>query len=90
MPQGDLDDFTRVEPTRRFVCRACGAALEVVVNFTGKIVWSVDPENPDFGSEQPTLRGESENVRVVCTADVMHPCGYVCIDGVLVESTKRR
>jgi hypothetical protein len=74
---------------RRFVCKACGASLEVVVNFTGKIVWSVNPENPDFGVGQPTLRGESKNIRVACSADVMHSCGYVCVDGVLVESLKK-
>lgn len=71
------------------VCRACGAPLEVVVHFNGKIVWSVNPGNPDFGSEQPALRGETRNARVVCSADVMHHCGYVCADGVLVESKKR-
>ena len=67
------------------VCHACGASLEVVVNFTGKIVWSVNPESPDFGAEQPSLRGESNNIRVYCSADVMHACGYKCVDGVLVE-----
>ena len=71
---------------RRVVCRACGASLEVIVNFMGKIVWSVNPENPDFGAEQPSLRGESNKIRVVCSADVMHPCGYKCVDGVLVQT----
>jgi hypothetical protein len=70
---------------RKFVCRACGASLEVVVHFNGKIVWSVDPANPDFGREQPLLRGETNRIRVLCSADVLHDCGYQCVDGVLVE-----
>jgi hypothetical protein len=74
---------------QRFLCRACGAELEVTVNFKGKIVWRIDPENPDFGSEQPTLRGESSHIRVVCTADVMHDCGYICVNGILLEKKKR-
>jgi hypothetical protein len=74
---------------QRFLCRACGAELEVTVNFKGKIVWRIDPENPDFGSEQPTLRGESSHIRVVCTADVMHDCGYICVNGILLEKEKR-
>jgi hypothetical protein len=36
------------------------------------------------------LRGEGKNVRVVCTADVMHSTGYTCVEGVLLESDKRR
>ena len=76
-------------PYRRFLCKACGAGLEVAVNFRGKIVWKIDPENPDFGSEQPALRGESSHIRVVCTADVMHECGYLCVDGIIVEGEKR-
>jgi hypothetical protein len=59
------------------------------VHFTGKIVWSVNPENPDFGTEQPSLRGQTRNIRVVCSADVMHSCGYVCLEGVIVKSPKR-
>lgn len=75
---------------RRVVCQMCGAALEVVVNFSGKIVWAVDPNDPDFGTQAPSLRGDTRNIRVVCSADVMHSCGYVCLDGVLVESAKKR
>ena len=77
------------ECPRPVVCRMCGAALEVVVSFNGKIVWAVDPNDPDFGSQVPSLRGETKSVRVVCTADVMHACGYICVDGVLVEPRKR-
>ena len=75
---------------RRFVCKACGAELEVTVNFKGKIVWKINPTDPDFGSEQPVLRGDSSHIRVVCSADIMHPCGYVCVEGILVESEKQK
>ena len=69
----------------KVVCRACGAQLEVVVYFNGKIVWPIDPENPDFSGEQPVLRGETKRIRVVCSADVLHDSGYLCVEGVLVE-----
>jgi hypothetical protein len=75
---------------RRVVCKLCGAALEVIVNFSGKIVWAIDPNDPDFGTQPPSLRGDTRNIRVVCSADVMHSCGYVCLDGVLVETGKKR
>jgi len=84
-----LLDFLENEP-RRVVCMSCGARLEVLVNFKGKIVWPVDPDNPDFGAEQPELRGDASNIRVVCSADVMHSCGYVCVNGALVEAKKGR
>jgi len=74
----------------RYRCKACGAELEVTVNFKGKIVWKINPENPDFGAEQPVLRGESSHIRVVCTADVMHACGYQCVDGVVIEGEKKK
>jgi len=72
----------------RAVCASCGARLEIVVNFEGKIVWTIDPDNPDFGSQQPSLRGETGSVRVVCSADVLHNCGFTCVNGVLVEAKK--
>jgi len=78
------------ERPRRVVCKLCGAALEVVVSFSGKIVWPVDPDRPDFGAESPMLRGDTKSIRVVCSADVMHACGYSCIDGVLVETPRTR
>jgi hypothetical protein len=83
---GDTSDQTT---NRRVVCKACGATLEVVVDFSGKIVWSVNPDSHDFGAEQPSLRGQSKNIRVVCSADVMHSCGYTCADGILVESNQK-
>ena len=82
-------ELTNVQGTQasagKVVCRACGARLEVVVHFNGKIVWAVDPGNPDFSGEQPVLRGETKRIRVVCSADVLHESGYLCVDGVLVE-----
>ena len=68
----------------------CGAALEVVVSFTGKIVWSIDPNDPNFGTQVPSLRGETKGVRVVCSADIMHACGFVCLDGVLREAARKQ
>ena len=84
-PDGLLDPGRQ----RHVVCQMCGAALEVVVNFSGKIVWAVDPNDSDFGTQAPSLRGDTKSVRVVCTADVMHSCGFACLDGVLVESAKK-
>ena len=75
---------------KRAVCRACGARLEVLVYFNGKIVWPVNPQNPDFSGEQPILRGETKRIRVVCSADVLHDSGYQCIEGVLVEKPTKR
>ena len=69
----------------KIVCRACGAQLEVVVHFTGKIVWPVNPQSLDFSGEQPVLRGETNRIRVVCSADIFHDSGYICVDGILVE-----
>jgi hypothetical protein len=86
----DPDFVSPRDRQRRVVCRMCGAALEVIVNFSGKIVWPVDPTDPDFGTQAPSLRGDTKGVRVVCSADVMHACGYVCLDGVLVELAKNR
>ena len=84
------DSLAERNSPRRVVCQMCGAALEVIVNFSGKIVWAVDPNDPDFGTQTPSLRGDTKNVRVVCSADVMHSCGYACQDGILVESRKKR
>ncbi len=74
----------------RFVCKACGARLEVVVHFNGRIVWPVEPGNPEFGEEQPFLRGETRKVSVVCTADIFHSSGYSVVDGVLAETRDSR
>ena len=82
------DSMLERDRQRRVVCQMCGAGLEVVVNFSGKIVWAVDPNDPDFGIQAPSLRGDTKSVRVVCSADVMHSCGYACLDGVLVEAAR--
>jgi len=74
----------------RYVCQACGAKLQVVVNFHGKIVWTIDPDNPDFSEVQPEFRGQTRNIRVLCSADVLHSCGYVCEEGVLQPVNKRK
>ena len=76
----------RTGDTSSFVCKACGAQLEVVVHFNGKIVWSVKAGSPEFGSEQPDLRGETGKVQVVCSADIFHSSGYFVVDGNLIES----
>jgi len=60
------------------------------ISVGGKIVWAIDPNDPDFGTQAPSLRGDTKSIRVVCSADVMHSCGYACLDGVLVESAKKR
>lgn len=75
---------------RSFVCQACGAPLEVVVHFNGRIVWPVEPGNPEFGEEQPFLRGETRKVSVVCTADIFHSSGYRVVDGLLAEARDTR
>ncbi len=64
-----------------FLCRLCGAQLEVRVSFKGKIVWVVDPGDPDFGSKEPELRGDSNEPRLLCSADAMHRTGFRLVDG---------
>lgn len=69
------------------VCQGCGAALEVRVGFRGKVVWTLRPENPDFGSALPQLRGLYQDPNLVCSADALHPTGFELVDGkVVVES----
>ena len=63
------------------VCRACGAQLEVQVRFRGKVVWTVDPSEPDFGVGEPELRGDSSDPRLVCSADSLHSTGFQLVDG---------
>ncbi len=81
--------WDRLDLPERVVCAACGAGLEVVVSFKGNIVWTIDPDYPDFSGQQPSLRGETGSIRVICSADILHDCGYECIDGALVNSKKR-
>ncbi len=63
------------------VCRACGAQLEVKVRFRGKIVWVVDPGEPDFGVAEPELRGDSGDPSLVCSADSLHSTGFQLVNG---------
>ena len=60
------------------------------MHFNGRIVWPVEPGNPEFGEEQPFLRGETRKVAVVCTADIFHSSGYCVEDGVLAETGEER
>jgi len=66
------------------VCQGCGAALEVRVGFRGKVVWTLNAENPDFGNTQPELRGLYQDPKLVCSADPLHPTGFKLVDGKVV------
>ena len=67
-----------------YVCRACGAAIEVQVRFKGKVVWTLDAGHPDFSAVPPELRGDHKEPRLVCSADVMHRTGFKLLDGEVV------
>jgi len=64
-----------------YLCRLCGAQLEVRVSFKGKIVWTVEPGDPDFGSKEPELRGDSKEPHLLCSADALHQTGFRLTDG---------
>ncbi len=64
-----------------YLCRLCGAQLEVRVSFKGKIVWTVEPGDPDFGAKEPELRGDSKEPRLLCSADALHQTGFRLVDG---------
>lgn len=83
---GSMDEQSGF-PTGPIVCRACGASLEVRVSFKGKIVWTVDPENPDFSTQEPELRGDSKEPKLVCSADAIHSTGFQLVDGVIQPRT---
>lgn len=68
-----------------YLCRACGAQLEVRVGFTGKVVWTVNPANPDFSGDVPELRGNYREAKLICSADVLHTTGSKLIDGEIVS-----
>ena len=72
-----------------YVCRSCGAALEVQVGFKGKVVWEVEAGNADFSSTSPDLRGDFKEPRLVCSADVMHSTGFQLLDGEIVAEPQR-
>lgn len=69
---------------RDYVCQLCGAPLEVRVGFKGTLVWTVDPGDPDFSQFEPELRGEHNEPRLVCSADVIHKTGFQLLDGEIV------
>ena len=71
-----------------YVCQSCGAAIEVQVGFKGKVVWTVEPEDPDFSTTQPDLRGDYRTPRLVCSADVMHSTGFRLLDGQILPDAK--
>ena len=64
-----------------FRCRSCGAQLEVRVPFKGRLVWTIDEEDPDFSSKFPEPRGEYGAAKVVCSADPLHDPGFHLVDG---------
>ena len=84
MPEGD---DLGVPPC--YVCRSCGAALEVQVGFKGKVVWEVEAGNPNFSSTSPDLRGDFKEPRLVCSADVMHSTGFQLLNGEIVAEPQR-
>lgn len=62
-------------------CRSCDAQLEVRVPFKGRLVWTIDEEDPDFSTRFPELRGSYGNAKVLCSADPLHPTGFCLVDG---------
>jgi len=67
-----------------YVCRACGAALEVRISFKGKLVWTLEPDNPDFGLSEPELRGTHGDPKLLCSADALHPTGFDLVEGEVI------
>ena len=65
----------------RYRCRSCGAQLEVRVPFKGRLVWTIDEDDPDFGSRFPEPRGDYGTAKVICSADPLHTTGFHLIDG---------
>ena len=62
-------------------CQACGAALLVRVPFKGRLIWTIDSQDPDFGRTFPEPRGEYGKAGLVCSSDVLHDTGFHLIDG---------
>lgn len=67
-----------------YLCRACGAALEVRLSFRGKVVWTLAPDDPDFGVTEPELRGTKGDPKLLCSADALHPTGFNLVDGEVI------
>ena len=68
-------------------CRLCRAALEVRVDFKGKVIWTVDPGDPDFGNKEPELRGKYKEPTLVCSADPLHDTGFKLVEGEIVADS---
>ncbi len=68
------------------VCQGCGAVLEVRVAFRGKVVWTLQPEDPDFSDVPPQLRGQYGDPKLVCSADALHTTGFKLVEGKVVTS----
>ena len=65
----------------KYRCKGCGARLEVRVPFKGRLVWSIDESDPDFGAAFPEPRGNYGEAKLVCSADPLHETGFHLIDG---------
>lgn len=62
-------------------CQSCGARLEVKVPFRGRLVWAIDPADPDFSASFPDPRGRFGAAKVACSADPLHDTGFHLLDG---------
>lgn len=69
------------ERSFEYRCQSCGAELLVRVPFKGRLVWTVDPRDPDFSVMFPDPVGEYGRPKVVCSADPLHETGFHLIDG---------
>ena len=62
-------------------CLACRARLQVKVAFKGRLVWTIDPNDPDFGADFPDPVGTYGKARLLCSADPLHQTGFRLVDG---------
>lgn len=67
----------------RYHCQACGAQLAVRVPFKGRLVWTIDPTDPDFSAQFPDPQGTFGDAKLVCSADALHDTGFRLADGVV-------
>ena len=64
-----------------YCCQGCGAQLEVKVPFKGRLVWTINARDPDFGTTFPDPVGEYGKARLVCSADPLHETGFHLLEG---------
>lgn len=64
-----------------YICQACGAPLQVRVPFRGRLVWTIDETDPDFGTSFPEPSGEYGSAKLVCSADALHETGFHLVNG---------